>query len=115
MLLDPFDNAIISIRAFMLAFKSLKSGIFSNFQGNSIFNTKLFQLRYNTIGDIWNTLAQKTIHRSLEDIQVVLNRKVYKVCVQQNSIGWAQGVVMCEEHARWLFWTTLNMNYISFI
>lgn len=62
MLLDSFYNAVIGVGSFMVTFKSLKSGIFGNFQGDSILDSEFFEFRNDTIGDVWDALTQETIH-----------------------------------------------------
>jgi hypothetical protein len=88
MLLDSLNNTIIGISTLMIAFESLKPGILCNFQGNSVLDTKLFKFSDYTISNEWDTLAEKTIHRRLEDIEFILDREVNKVGIKQYPIWW---------------------------
>jgi len=62
MLLDSFYNAVIGVGSFMVTFKSLKSGIFGNFQSYSVLDSELFEFRNDTVGNVWDALTQETIH-----------------------------------------------------
>jgi hypothetical protein len=71
----------------MLAVESRKPWVLRDSKRKSIFLPKLLQLPHNTLTDTRYNLPQQTVHTRLEDIQLVLNRKVDEVGIDQNSVG----------------------------
>ena len=83
----------------MVAFQSFKSGVFCNFQSNSVLDSELLQLGDHAVCNVRDALAQQAVHGGLEDVQLVLDRKVDEVGIQQNPVRWPERCVVSEEHA----------------
>ena len=109
----PLYDTVISISPFMTAFQSLETRILGYSQSYSVLNPEFLQLSYNAIWDVGHTLAQETVHWGLEDIKFVLNGKVDEVCINENTIGRAQGVVMSKEQTWGLFGSNYDIRYSS--
>lgn len=99
MLLYPLHDAIISISALVCAFQALESWILRDAKGKAILYSKFLEFCYHAISDIGDALAQETVHAGLEDVQLVLDRKVDEVCIDQDAVWWTKSVVMCKEEA----------------
>ncbi len=57
MLLDPFNNTVICICTFMVALESLEARVLGDFKSDSVLDSELLELGYNTVGDVGYTLA----------------------------------------------------------
>lgn len=85
-LLYTLNYTVISISSFMSAFKSLKSRIFGYSKGKPVLFTEFFQFGYNALRDTWNYFSKQTVHTILEDIELILYRKVNKIGIEENMI-----------------------------
>ncbi len=110
-LLDSFHNTIISVGAFMVAFESFEPGVLGDFECDSVLDSELLQLGYDAVCDVWDALAQQAVHGGLEDVELVLDRKVDEVGVEQDSVGWTERSVVGEEHAGGLFGSTNKIKH----
>lgn len=74
MLPDPLDNTVISIGALVLAFKSFESGIFGNFECNSVFHTEFLELSDHAIANIGDAWIKNELHlpsrQSIEALKI---------------------------------------------
>lgn len=98
MLLASLNQAVIGIRAGMTARDSLETRILRQTQCQSVFLPKLLQLRHHTVRDAGDALRQQTVHHGLIDLELVFDRKVDKVGIDQHMIRRAKLCVILEEH-----------------
>lgn len=108
---NTLHDTVISIGSLVRAGESLEAGVFGQAESHMVARAQLLQLRHNAIGDIRNALCEQTIHEILHDVQLVLNREVDKVRIDQNS-EWRteRGIVLKEQTGRHL----LNVTYQRF-
>lgn len=98
MLLASLNQTVIGIRTGMTARDSLKSRILRQAQCQSVLLPKLLQLRHHTVRDAGDALRQQTVHHGLVDLELVFDRKVDKVGIDQHMIRRAKLCVILEEH-----------------
>jgi hypothetical protein len=92
----------------MVAFDNLKPGILGQLQGHPIPRPQLLQLRDHTLRDHRGDFPQQAVHGVLQNVQLVLDREVYEIGVDQDPVGRAQGRVVFEEHVRGLLFTGIK-------
>lgn len=68
MLLYSLHDAVISIGSLMIAFKSLKSGVFGDSQSDSVLHSELLEFSDDTVSNVGNAFAQQTVHTGFEDV-----------------------------------------------
>jgi len=90
MLLDPLADAIICICTLVGAREAFYPGIFCYLQCYSILLTQFFQLCHHAVGDTRRALGIEAVHHSFDQINLVPDGKVDEVCVNQDSVRWAQ-------------------------
>ena len=103
MLLHSFHNAIVGIGSFVAAFKSLKTRVLRDSEGETVLNSKFLQFCHDAIADVGDALAEEAVHAGFEDIQFVLDGKVDEIGIDEDAVGWSECVIMREEEAGGLF------------
>lgn len=91
------DKTVVCIRALVHARKTGESRIAGDLQGDAVLCSKLLQLPNDTVGDAWDDLRVEGLHCSVDDVELVTDRKADKVGVQQDVVGWAEGGVVAEK------------------
>lgn len=51
---DSFNDAVVSVGALVVAFEPLKTRIFCDFEGDSVFDSELLQLSNHTVSYVGN-------------------------------------------------------------
>ena len=88
-LLGHLDQTIICVASLTVAGDTLKPRVLRQPQGNLILGAQLLQLSHDTIGDARNAFSQQTVHHRANHIQLIPNRKVKEIRIDQDMIGWA--------------------------
>jgi hypothetical protein len=70
---DAINEAIICIRAFVVAPYPFKSRILRNTQSESVFLPKLFQFCKDTVGDYGYALGVQTVHHGRNNFELMLD------------------------------------------
>ena len=91
------DKAVVCIRAFVRARETGESRISCNLQGYAMLCPKLLQLSNDTVGDARNNLGVEGFHCGIDNVKLVLDRKVDKVCIQQDVVGRAESSIVAEK------------------
>lgn len=90
-------DAIIGVRSLVTTRQPLESRIPCHSEGDSILGTKFLQLGKNAIGDARDRLGVQAIHHALDQLDFVLQTKVDKVGIHQDSVGRTKGSIVLEE------------------
>lgn len=112
MLRYPLHQTVIRIRPLMQTLYPFKPRIFNYPQRNFVFLSQFLQFAQDTISYVRNTLGIQTIHHILYYVQFILNRKVDKVCIDQNVIRGPSWVLYWKNRAE-LAWGT-SWTFISY-
>ena len=92
-------DTVISVRSFVGASQTLETRVLCQTESEMVARTELFQFRHHTVRDVGNALCQKAIHHALYNVQLVLNREVYKVGIDEDAEWRTQRRIVFEEHA----------------
>ena len=70
-------------------------------ESNPIFSPHFLQLRHDAVRNQDVTLCQQAVHGGRKDLQFVLNWKVDKVSINQETIRGAKSLIELKKHRRW--------------
>jgi len=91
-------DAVVGVRALVQARQTLESGVLGYPESDFEFGSQFFDFCHDAVGDIRNAFGVKTVHHRLPNVQLVLNRKVDEIRVNQDVEGRTEIGVVCEEH-----------------
>ena len=77
----------------MAACEAGHSRILRQTESESVFLTQFLKLRYDTVRDTGVTLCEEAIHHRLEHVQLVLNREVDEVGINDHLI-WRPDILV---------------------
>lgn len=66
-------EAVISVRALVLACDALEARVLRNPQSHTIFGSKFFQLGHDTVSDARDALCEEAVHRGTYYVEFVLD------------------------------------------
>ncbi|KAI2017091.1 hypothetical protein LOZ48_006872 [Ophidiomyces ophidiicola] len=91
------DNAVVSIRALVVALDALKSGVLGYSQGQAVLGPQLLKFGQNTVGDDGDTLRVQAVHHGGNDLEFMLHGMGEEVGVYEHRVRRGEGGVVLEE------------------
>lgn len=93
----PLHDAVISIRALVIALQALPALVPRNPQRNPVLGPQLLQLGHDAGGDDGRGFGVQQVHEGLVELELGVHRVREEVGVDEDRVGRAQGGVGLEE------------------
>ncbi len=97
MLLNPIHNAIIGIRALVLALEALPSLVTGDPERDTVFGAEFLELGHDAGGDDGRGFGVQEVHEGLVELEFSVYGVGEEVGVDEDGVGWAEGGVGLEE------------------
>ena len=78
----------------MRAGEALKTRILRQAEGDMVTRSQLLQLRHDAVRNVGDALGKQTVHQRLHDIQLVLQREIDEVCIEQDAEWGSQSGII---------------------
>ena len=95
--LGPLAEAVVGVRPPVVAGQPLQPGVLGDAQRDPVPGTELLQLGDHALGDARDALGVQAVHHALHEVDLVLDRVVDEVCVDEDVVRGAEALVPAEE------------------
>lgn len=106
--LNTVHDAVISICALVRAWIALKSGVLRDTQCHAVLGTELLEFGNDAVRDNGDTFREQAVHHRGEYIELVLNREIDEVSIDQDAVRRAKRGVVREPQMRGCFLDSVN-------
>lgn len=100
MLLASLQKTVVRIGPAVCAGQSLEARVLGQSQGEAVLGAEFLELGHDAVGDAGDALGEEAVHHRLVDLELVLDREVDEVGVDEDVVGRAELCVVLEEHGR---------------